>query len=919
VAGKLLESRRVFFALVVLCLLPIVTALSVDVALREARDPSLGDIAALELRVLDASAGRLKLGAYSRFGWQHPGPAYLYAMVPLYLATGKQSFALHTAAALLCLLFAALIARELWLLVPEPLARIAALGPIAILLFDLQLAAVPSGFTEPWNPIVAVLPFALLVLICARVGQGNLRALPYAVLIHAVVGQAHLGYLALSTAILALAGVLGFVHRDRSERNGFRPWLYAGLAALLCWLLPLWDQLAGSHNLTAIVRFARRVAGQPLSEVPALFLERLGRPLATLLRFDHLSEKDALARGAGIALLVGSLGFIAWTRFRRERAPLVGFVLSVFPVAVVLLQRIESEPHEYLTLWVGVLAMILLSVMLAFTANLSPKAAPPLAALSAVLALLLAFTSSLSTVSRHRKFARTMAPDRARARGLIAEAERFRNRRPGEPVRLLISDNDAWGEIAPLVVVWEKRSVPALIDPRYRFLFGAYRHYNANAGRELSIATELRHDRPLFARVQDRYLFGPDEEPTRTHADARPRLAATERIKGNAASVLDGVWPREGSAWDSPGTAILEGTEARLTLEQPMSLSDGIELLGDGNDEYRVEVSVDARSWEPWLTIPPAPGWGLRRRSVAADRPRPVAQLRVSPVSGDGLYSIAELAVRTRGPAVAVVRARGSQGDVSLISDGQAPKDGSEWDAPGAVVLSRDFELELIAPAPGISGFEVIGDSNDYLIVEAVSAKNQRSLIGELPESRGRGIQHRRFWINAPLERFVLRAGQTDGLISIAEILPFPSQRTVVDVGSVGAHSALGKGWSGDEIDVDGASYRWIDGTRASVRYFAPVGVAHSVTLSCWPYEVDNRPQRLRARIAGESLLDWELSPGPQEVSFEVPASLARGEVELTLELAWAISPAALGRAADPRALSMGVDSVVVSWEDRAR
>jgi hypothetical protein len=266
---------------------------------------------------------------------------------------------------------------------------------------------------------------------------------------------------------------------------------------------------------------------------------------------------------------------------------------------------------------------------------------------------------------------------------------------------------------------------------------------------------------------------------------------------------------------------------------------------------------------------------------------------------------------------VAVVRARGNLGDVSQISDGRAPRAGSAWDAPGAVVFARDFELELIAPEPGVSGFELIGDSNDVLIIEAVGARGERSLVGELPEAHGRGIQPRRFWVNeAPLRRFSLRVGQTDGLISIAEILPFPSQRILIDVGSASAHAALGKGWSGDEIGVEGASYRWIDGTRASVRYAAPSHVAHTVTLFCWPHEVKDRPQRLRARIANRVVLDQELLPGPQEVRFEVPAALARGELELTFELGWALSPASLGVAADPRALSMGVDSIVVTWED---
>jgi len=45
-----------------------------------------GDGATLELRVLQAAHGGQLLGAYSRFYWNHPGPAFFYLALPIYEA-----------------------------------------------------------------------------------------------------------------------------------------------------------------------------------------------------------------------------------------------------------------------------------------------------------------------------------------------------------------------------------------------------------------------------------------------------------------------------------------------------------------------------------------------------------------------------------------------------------------------------------------------------------------------------------------------------------------------------------------------------------------------------------------------------------------------------------------------------------------
>src|SRR3982751_419405 len=54
-----------------------------------------GDAAALEFGTWHAARGEQLLGAYSRFGWNHPGPAFFYLAAPLYEVLGERGQALN--------------------------------------------------------------------------------------------------------------------------------------------------------------------------------------------------------------------------------------------------------------------------------------------------------------------------------------------------------------------------------------------------------------------------------------------------------------------------------------------------------------------------------------------------------------------------------------------------------------------------------------------------------------------------------------------------------------------------------------------------------------------------------------------------------------------------------------------------------
>ena len=121
--------------------------------------------------------------------------------------------------------------------------------------------------SNAWNPHTPVLPFAVLLVLCARLGSGVVTVLPWIVLVASFVVQTHVGLVPCTAAVTATAALLYIARRmvlgRRPETTGTdqegRPvafWIHAAIwAFVLMWLLPLLEQLrAGSGgNLAHMV------------------------------------------------------------------------------------------------------------------------------------------------------------------------------------------------------------------------------------------------------------------------------------------------------------------------------------------------------------------------------------------------------------------------------------------------------------------------------------------------------------------------------------------------------------------------------------------------------------------------------------------------------------------------------------------
>jgi hypothetical protein len=212
-------------------------AIAVLVAALVRDDANIGDVALIELQIRDVlSADTPLVGAYSRYGWAHPGPLMFELFAVPYRVLGNDATALR----LTTLLFnAAVSAALLWLLWRRGTAAVMAIGTATVL---LVWGLPPGALSYGWNVTVTDLPFVLVVVGCWCALCGDRYALLVAALAASFVFQSHVGV----GIVLGPAFVVAVVAvARRSMRDGFdaRGWIIGVAAVALTFLPALYDTL----------------------------------------------------------------------------------------------------------------------------------------------------------------------------------------------------------------------------------------------------------------------------------------------------------------------------------------------------------------------------------------------------------------------------------------------------------------------------------------------------------------------------------------------------------------------------------------------------------------------------------------------------------------------------------------------------
>ena len=367
------RRRRRWAVTAALLLLAALPALAGLVGLwldRDAPYLPIGDHAIFAMAVDAVGQQETLLGAYSRFGWFHPGPMATYLLAGFSFLLGGALQALSAGALVINGLSAV---TAVWVV-----RRRAGIVPALWALSALTLVVHSMGddfIRDSWNAYLPVLPLLAGVLLCWTAVRGDAWALPLAVVPLSIAVQSHVGALPAVAAVTAVlvGGLLVRAVRHLRSRTA-RPlrWLVAAVAALavaaLAWLPTmieqatrtpgnvtlLYDDLVNGspEDPTGVGPGLRTVADQ-FGRLPA-YLVGAGRPEGAFIP----ESWPPLANALGLAAFALAMA-VAVRRRNGDVLWLGTFTLAVAAAGVAAVSRIDGPPYAYLVQWtvvIGVLA-----------------------------------------------------------------------------------------------------------------------------------------------------------------------------------------------------------------------------------------------------------------------------------------------------------------------------------------------------------------------------------------------------------------------------------------------------------------------------------------------------------------------------------------------------------------------------------
>lgn len=442
------------------------------------------DGAVLEIFTLHASHGVQPLGPYSRFGWNHPGPALFYLLAPWHVLAGQHTLGLNVGG--LCINLLSLIAIA-WVVARHRLVFLAPALGFVLTLYAWRTSALLASV---WNPHVIVWPAGALLLLATAVAAGDSLALPLLALAASFVAQTHAGLLPFAVAIAAL-GVIGWATQWRSRpATHNRRWALITLATLgALWALPLYEEWSRSPgNLTKLLTFFsgdtglrapqwRDALGVWSDVITSAFRSGLALPWGA--KVDPPAG-NALT-GAALALL-GILTIAAWRA--RSTAPALACFGALSSaggiVALLSVSQIRGDITDYSIFWISLVGAMNAAFALALGLEmLSGRWRDGLRAHVAALTIMMGLSVPLLTAAwlgiSQLVDARTAASVETSADREIAELadalENALSAADGRRARVRIA-NPVWGQAAGALLQLYKRGVPVAVDPGLDVMYG---------------------------------------------------------------------------------------------------------------------------------------------------------------------------------------------------------------------------------------------------------------------------------------------------------------------------------------------------------------------------------------------------------------------------------------------------------------
>lgn len=374
------RDRALIAVILVAVLVPFVIA-DIRIVLIKGGYATVGDISNIELRVRDVLTRHTPLvGPYSRYGWNHPGPALYYVLAIPYWLSGRHSSGLAIGA--LAVNAAACVGVVLLARRRAGIALAAAAGLVMLVFVHaFGFAAAASS----WNPTLPVIPLVLFCMLAWSVAVGDSALLACMIFVGSFVAQSHIGLVFVVVAVGGYAGIAFAIrHRRGTARVTRRQAIAAIAVAAAMWFAPLLDAaLHQGGNVRALFDyFTQSHAHIGMSEAWRIVAGELSTNAQWLRGYaDNIFTGEPTsvlhARLPSVAALVVVAVVLMYALRRRNASrdalllAVVALVASLFAVA-----SIEGVAYDYLSTWVSavaVFAVVALAAALLMSVPLAPR------------------------------------------------------------------------------------------------------------------------------------------------------------------------------------------------------------------------------------------------------------------------------------------------------------------------------------------------------------------------------------------------------------------------------------------------------------------------------------------------------------------------------------------------------------------
>lgn len=448
------------------------------------------DLALLEIYTRNAASGQQMLGAYSQYGWNHPGPLAFYTVLPFYLLGGHSQHALNGGA--LAINSVALFVMA-WVTLRYGRGLLAPAVAVFMLVYLARVPELPSSF---WNPHILVLPLAAGLALGAAIATGEMALIPAAVLIGSWMIQAHVG--------LAIAVVAGAIVTAVLARGSGRPvprsvvWLTAAVLTA-AWALPVAEQLANTPgNMRKIVEFFLFYdgprpsigAGARAAGAMAAGVFRPAFHLAPGWSFEP-AEWPWVIVTVVLAVILAFTTRVEWRRGARYNAALGAGCLTLVGAGHVSAASIRGTIGDHQLFWLSIVGVVAVAVIVSGLIQ-SRLHSVPKAPLTLITLLLYAASCAVT----FRAFADRADPPRlteSRIVEALTDAVTVA-RRNGLVDRILLeTDSLAWDTAAGMVLQLSKAGIDVHVDPRLVWLYGDAYRWDGRENTVVTIAKAANH------------------------------------------------------------------------------------------------------------------------------------------------------------------------------------------------------------------------------------------------------------------------------------------------------------------------------------------------------------------------------------------------------------------------------------------